>query len=114
MENVKALIRQTFPEEPGMAVRVAIAESAGTLSMEQSRLLYPKDRPDWGVKAGQRERSFCFFQIHEPSHDVRAKQLGLEDYKTNVESCVKMARVIYDDAGGFYPWTEYHKILAMR
>ena len=112
MENVKALIRQTFPEAPGMAVRVAMAESG--LLMQQSNLRYPKDNSSWGVSAGQTERSFCIFQIHEPDHDAKAKRLGLGDYKTNVESCVKMARVIYDDAGGFTPWTEYHKILAMR
>lgn len=97
-----------------MAVRVFSRESGGTFSMGQSNLRYPKDRPDWGVKAGDRELSFCFAQIHSPAHDADAKRLGLGDYRTNVESCVKMARVIYDDAGGFTPWTEYHKILAMR
>lgn len=97
-----------------MAVEVARRESFGNFGMQQSMLRYPEDRPDWGVKKGERERSFCFFQIHEPAHGDTAKRLGLEDYKTNVESCVKMARVIYDNAGGFHPWTEYHKIIAMR
>lgn len=96
-----------------MAVQVAMAES--DLLMQQSKLRYPEDRPGWGVKAGERERSFCIFQLHEPAHDARARQLGLGDYKTNVESCVKMARVVYDDRGGnFGAWTEYHRILAMR
>lgn len=97
-----------------MAVEVASRESLGHFGMGQSQLRYPKDRPDWGVKAGDQELSFCFFQIHAPAHDKRAKQLGLGDYKTNVESCVKMARVIYDDRGDFSAWTEYHKILTMR
>lgn len=95
-----------------MAIAVAKAESG--LVMQQSKLTYPKDNERWGARAGQTEKSFCIFQIHSPDHDANAQRLGLGDYKTNVESCVKMARVIYDDAGGFYPWTEYHKILAMR
>lgn len=82
--------------------------------MGQSRLTYPKDRPEYGVEAGDREKSFCFFQIHEPAHEATIKKHGLEDFKINPESCVKMARIVYDNAGGFYPWTEYHKMLAMR
>lgn len=93
---------------------MARRESAGNFGMDQSRLRYPRDNARWGVKAGQQEQSFCFFQIHAPAHDANAQRLGLGDYKTNVESCVAMARVIYDNAGGFYPWTEYHKLLAMR
>lgn len=114
VENVKALIRQTFPEDPVTAVEVARRESFGNFGMEQSQLRYPKDNPKWGVEAGDQERSYCIFQIHAPAHDANAKKLGLGDYKTNVESCIKMARVIYDDRGGFYAWTEYHKMLAMR
>lgn len=97
-----------------MAVEVARRESFGDFGMEQSQLLYPKDRPDWGVRAGDQELSFCTFQIHAPAHDVRAKELSLEDYKTDFEQCVLMARVIYDDRNGFYAWTEYHNILAIR
>jgi len=62
-----------------------------------------------GQKANSRERSFCLYQIHEPAHDANAKRLGLGDYKTNPESCIKMARVIYDQAGGWSPWTVYTK-----
>jgi hypothetical protein len=96
-----------------MAVEVARRESAGNFGMGQSNLRYPETRPDWGVEAGDRERSYCFFQIHAPVHDATAESLGLSDYKTNPESCVKMARVIYDDRGNFGAWTEWHKILAM-
>lgn len=97
-----------------MAVEVARRESFGNFGMEQSQLRYPEDRPDWGVNAGDQELSFCTFQIHAPAHDATAKRLGLEEYKTDFEQCVQLARAIYDGAGGFYPWTEYHKILAMR
>ena len=97
-----------------MALLVGQRESLGDYGMGQSQLRYPKSNAKWGVKAGDQELSFCVFQIHAPAHDKNAKRLGLGDYKTNVESCIKMARVIYDDRGGFYAWTEYHNILAMR
>ena len=84
-----------------------MAESG--MQMIQSRHTYPSDRPHEGVRAGQTERSFCLFQIHAPAHHTTAERLGLEDYATNPESCIKMARVIYDQAGGFSPWTVYSK-----
>lgn len=34
----------------------------------QSFVRYKKDHPEWGVKAGDRERSFGLAQIHLPSH----------------------------------------------
>lgn len=109
--NIKAYIREVFKEEPWTAVEVARRESAGNFSMEQSHLTYQEDKPKWGVKKGDRELSFCFFQIHEPAHGERAERLGL-DYKNSVEDCVQMAYLIYKDSG-FHPWTEYHKMLAM-
>jgi hypothetical protein len=55
------------------------------------------------------------FQIHEPVHGALIQGLGLEDYRTNVESCVKLGRAIYEQAGNsLSPWTEYHKLIAMR
>jgi hypothetical protein len=90
---------------PNTAVAVAMAESG--LNMIQSRHTYPKDMD--GQLAGTQEKSFCIFQIHKPAHDATAHRLGLGDYKTDVESCVKMARVIYDQAGGWTPWTVYNK-----
>ena len=103
--NILAEIRKTFPESPNTAVAVAYAESG--LRMVQSNHSYPKDMD--GQRSGSRERSFCLYQIHEPAHDANAKRLGLGDYKTNPESCIKMARVIYDQAGGWSPWTVYQK-----
>lgn len=83
--------------------------------MTQSNLRYQKDRPEYGVKAGDRELSFCMFQIHEPAHKNTIAKYGLQDYKTNIESCVKMARIVYDQAGqSFRPWSVYKDILAMR
>jgi len=103
--NILAEIRKTFPESPNTAVAVAYAESG--MRMVQSNHSYPKDMD--GQRSGSRERSFCLYQIHEPAHDANAKRLGLGDYKTNPESCIKMARVIYDQAGGWSPWTVYQK-----
>lgn len=83
--------------------------------MIQSRHIYTKDNPKLGIKAGERERSFCMFQIHEPAHIDTIERLGLQDYKTNVESCLKMARVVYEQAGhSFNPWTVYKQTIAMR
>ena len=97
-----------------MALEVGQRESFGNFGMEQSQLRYPTNRPDWGVRAGDQELSFCTYQIHAPAHDATAKSLGYENYKTDFEHCVLMARVIYDQKGNFGAWTEYHKILAMR
>jgi len=104
--NVKRLIRETFPEDPETAIAVAMAESG--MRMVQSRHTYPKDMD--GQKSGSRERSFCIFQIHEPAHAATATRLGYENYKTDIEDCVKMARVVYEQAGhSFKPWTVYQK-----
>ena len=105
-DNLVRLIRQTFPETPNTAVAVAMAESG--MVMQQSRHKYPKDMD--GQKAGSRERSWCIYQIHEPAHHATAVRLGYENYKTDVEDCVKMARVVYEQAGNsFKPWTVYTK-----
>ena len=79
------------------------------LVMQQSRERYPKDRPEYGVKAGDRELSFCIFQIHSPAHDANARRLGLGDYRTNIESCVKMAHHIYTAKGDFSDWSVFTK-----
>jgi len=92
---------------PNTAVAVAMAESG--LKMQQSRERYQEDKPKWGVKKGDTELSFCIFQIHAPAHDATAGRLGLDDYRTNIESCVKMARVVYDQRGNFSAWTVYTK-----
>lgn len=95
--GIERLIRNTFPEDPETAL--AIARNEGDLQVEiQSK--YHKN--------GVREPSFCTFQIHEPSWMKLAKSLGYGDYKTNVESCVKMARVVYETSGNKWTmWTTY-------
>lgn len=109
--NIKALIRETFPEDPVTAVTVAELESE--LRMVQSDYVYTATNVPAGYKVGDREESYCIFQIHKPAHHATAERLGLADYATNVESCVKMAKVIKDKSG-WSPWTVYQTILAMR
>lgn len=112
-ENVKRLIRETFPESPIIAVEVARLET--DFQMVQSNHIYTRDNPKLGIKAGEKERSFCMYQIHEPAHKETIEALGLQDFKTNVESCLKMARVVYEQAGhSFKPWTVYKDTIAMR
>ena len=94
-EGIERLIRKTFVEEPNTAV--AIVKGEGGLRTEVQSHYYVD---------GVREPSFCAFQIHEPSWMMEAKRLGYGDYKTNVESCVKMARHIYN-LQGWYPWSAY-------
>lgn len=96
-----------------MAVEVARLET--DFQMIQSNHRYTKDNLKLGIKAGDRERSFCMYQIHEPAHKDTIEALGLQDYKTNVESCLKMARIVYEKAGhSFSPWTVYKETIAMR
>lgn len=84
------------------------------LRMIQSNHVYTEKNVPPGLKPGDREQSFCIFQIHEPAHKETIERLGLQDYKTNVESCVKMAYVIYKKKGSFKDWSVYKTILAMR
>ena len=93
-DGIERLIRETFIETPNTAV--AIAKEEGHLKTEIQSNYY---------RNGIREPSFCTFQIHEPSWMKLAKSLGYGDYKTNVESCIKMARVIYDRNGK--RWTDW-------
>lgn len=97
-ERIEKEIRTIFKEEPNTAVAVAKSESGGELKKEV--------RSQSIISYGQ-EKSYCTFQIHAPVWDSVAKELGYEDYRTNPESCIKMAYYIYKDAGGFSPWTEY-------
>ena len=87
-----------FPEQPRTALLVANCES--------------------GLNQDARgpTRDFGLFQVHEPTWDQTAKQLGL-DYKNKIVDNIEMARHIYDAAGqSWQPWVcwwhEDH--LAMR
>jgi hypothetical protein len=99
------LIRGVFKEAAETAIPVAWAESQ--FQMIQSREIYPESNPRKGIVAGDREKSFCIFQIHEPDHHATAVRLGYEDYKTDVEDCVKLAYHIYKDRGNFTAWSVY-------
>jgi hypothetical protein len=95
-EKYEEEIRKVFIEEPNTAV--AVAKSEGGLKIE----IQSKNKLSYG-----REKSFCTFQIHAPDHEVQAKKVGLGDFRTNPRSCIKLAHLIYKDAGGFTPWTKY-------
>ena len=81
--------------------------------MQQSNFRYTAKNVPKGYKVGDREESHCIFQIHAPVHQVTADRLGYGDFRTNVESCVAMARVIYDQRGNFTAWEAYNTHLAM-
>lgn len=93
-EGIKQLIRDTFPEDPDTAVRIATCES-GLVADIQSRhvLSYGQER-SWGV-----------FQIHEPDWHKVALRLGYDEYKTDAADNIAMARYIYDQAGK--RWTDW-------
>ena len=96
-----------------MAVAVARAES--TLRMVQSNFIYTASNVPRGKKVGDREESYCIFQIHAPAHQVEADRLGYGDYRTNIESCVAMAYEIYKNKGyTFTDWSVYKGLLALR
>jgi len=82
--------------------------------MVQSNHVYSSTNAPRGFSQGDREQSFCWWQIHEPVHREMIERNGLQDYRTNVRSCMRVARIVYDQAGSFSPWTEYHKMLALR
>lgn len=70
-----------------MAVRIAKCESGLKVDIQGPT-------SDYGV-----------MQIHEPSWDWKAKQLGYDNYKTDVQDNLAMARYIYDNAG--QTWTDW-------
>jgi len=97
--RIEKEIRTVFHEIPNTAVAVAKAE--GGLVKERQSDFY---------RNGVREPSFCAFQIHAPSWDKKAKNLGYGDYKTNPASCIRMAKYIYDHTGkNFNQWSAYRE-----
>ena len=89
-DRVAEEIRTVFPEQPELAIAVFKCESG----------LIPTAKgptSDFGIA-----------QIHSPSWDREAKRLGYGEYKTDVKHNLKMARHIYDNAGGtFRDWVCY-------
>lgn len=99
-DKIISEIEKAFPEDPKTAVAIAKCESGLKVDI-QSRYI---------GKDGKQERSFSLFQIHEPSWDRKAKQLGYDDYKTSPRDNIDMARYIYDNAGkSWKDWSCYTK-----
>lgn len=96
-------IRKTFPGQESVAIAVAGCESG--YKMIQSHHQQPYGR----------EESFGIFQIHAKAWEEVAQNLGLKDYKTNVEQNIEMARHVYEQSG-WDAWTCYwhEDHLAMR
>ena len=95
-EGIEQLIRKTFPEAPNTAVAIAKCESGLKAEIQSHHTL------SYG-----REQSYGVFQIHAKDHDKKAKSLGFENYKTQVDDNVSMARYLYDQRGNFKDWTCY-------
>jgi len=94
---VKALIRETFPEDPGRAIAIATCESGLQQWHPDGRVVRGKvDKDDTGL-----------FQINNRYWSDEAERLGL-DYENSIEDNVQMARHIYDTQG-VTAWVCYNK-----
>ena len=92
-KNVKALIKQTFPEEPAKAIAIAMCESG------LKPTAYNPHNRDGSTDGG-------LWQINSV-HDARLEQLGLDKY--DPEDATKFARMLYEERGGFDDWVCYWK-----
>lgn len=84
--NVKALIREYFPDDAERAIAVANCESG----LNQDAV---GPTHDYGL-----------FQIHLPSHQRKAEELGL-DVVHSIEDNITFARILYENAGD--TWTDW-------
>lgn len=95
--NVKALIREHFPEAPSRAIAIATCESGlKQWKADGSVVRGIVDKDDTGL-----------FQINNRYWKDDAIRLGL-DYENNIEDNVRMARHIYDTQG-VTAWVCYTK-----
>lgn len=99
-ERIIKEIRNTFPENPDLAVAIARCESGLRADIQSRHQL------SYG-----RERSFGIFQVHEPDWAKTAEKLGLDDWRTDPGENIKLARHIYQQAGGWRPWSCYKQRL---
>jgi hypothetical protein len=91
-EKIIEKIKETFPEQADLMVAIARCESHLQIEMEG-----PTD--DHGL-----------FQIHAPTWDDLANELGHGEYRTNPYHNLAMARHIYDTQG-INAWVCYTKNL---
>lgn len=91
--NVKALIRQTFPEDAAKAIAIAHCESGLRPNA------YNPDNNNGSTDGG-------LWQINSV-HDSRLQELGLD--KWDPEDATKFARMLYDERGGWQDWVCYTK-----
>ncbi len=98
-EGIEKLIRDTFPEDPETAVKIARCESGLKADIQSRHVLH------YGP-----ELSFGVFQIHAPDWHKTALRLGYDEYKTDPADNIAMARYIYDNAGKTWrDWSCYTK-----
>lgn len=101
-ENVKAYIRQTFPENPALFIRIAYGESGMKQWYADGRVVRGIiDNDDTGL-----------FQINNRYWKKEAQRLGL-DYENSIEDNIKMARHVFDTQG-VTAWVYYNDHIAMR
>jgi hypothetical protein len=74
----------------------------------QSYERYKRDHPEWGVKAGEREKSFGLVQIHLPAHpNVTLAQA------TDPEFAIEFMASEFSK-GHQRQWTCYRNLIAMK
>ena len=93
MENVKALIRTTFPEDPHTAVAIAGCESGFKAHA------YNPNNPNGTTDGG-------LWQINDV-HNGTLDELGLDKY--HPEDATRFARMLYEQRGGWEDWMCYTK-----
>lgn len=93
-ENVKRLIRDTFPKESRKAIAIAFCESGLNPNA------YNPDNRNGTTDGG-------LFQINSV-HDERLEELGLDKY--DPEDAATFARMLYEERGNkFTDWVCYNK-----
>lgn len=98
-EDIIRKIKEAFPESPETAVVIAKCESSLVIDIQSHH-----------VRNGIREESFGIFQIHKQSWHKTAISLGYENYQTEVDDNIAMARYIYERAGkSWNDWSCYTK-----
>ena len=96
---MKALIRETFPEDPNTAVAIATCESG--LKPHAYNPTNNNGSTDGGL-----------WQINSV-HDKTLEQMGLDKY--DPEDATVFARHLYEANGGWQDWVCYtHKMIVMR